>query len=124
MRISDWSSDVCSSDLHTVVAATRCGYQRGDTELRETYRSRLRGTTHDSSCPRTSRRPLRIGGILKRAAIVRSALGQANLDCGAGLTTSGHRKRQRLNSSNQCATPQPSSACNKKLQHILLHIQT
>src|SRR3546814_13586560 len=111
MRISYWSSDVCSSDLypspeqhrgqadladlppehraddicrrllraahqgapgeihrgqyrrqstpkgrdcmrHTVVAATRCGYQRGDTELRETYRSEKRrvGKECDSPC--------------------------------------------------------------------------
>src|SRR3546814_1099899 len=45
MRISDWSSDVCSSDLHARDRAARCARES---------RTRLAGTT-GSGCSRSTR---------------------------------------------------------------------
>src|SRR3546814_8310419 len=124
MRISDWSSDVCSSDLTPragrleVPAAGRRGgvaYVLQATHVNEHLPLTVRETVTMGRYAHTG--PLRRLGADDRAVVERSmdALGISDL---AALPlhelSSGQRQRDRkstpLNSSHYCASRIPSSA--------------
>src|SRR3546814_5235258 len=95
MRISDWSSDVCSSDLHT-------RSQLAKMLIRQVF-------THQSSGLRRidrQERTLVFVHVWMLRFVHRVAIPPA--------ARSRDRKSTRLNSSHSCATRMPSSACKKK----------
>src|SRR3546814_8352184 len=105
MRISDWSSDVCSSDLRlgTEQYRTRpAPALRDNAGVRALHRRSLRERSlrhrrlHPGGRRRGRRSLLRGGG----AAIL--------------LAARKDRKSTRLNSSHSCASRMPSSACKTK----------
>src|SRR3546814_11515450 len=49
MRISDWSSDVCSSDL-VVISTTKAGASPFSVALKSGGKSRVRGTRDSQAC--------------------------------------------------------------------------
>src|SRR3546814_6992869 len=129
MRISDWSSDVCSSDLsgHTCAVLEQLLEEAaGATEVLDAVIAqsesqagslwRLRenisegqkrsgvSIKHDISVPISN-----IDSFLARAgsALTKSYPGIRLVD----------RKSTRLNSSHSCASRMPSSACKKKRQN-------
>src|SRR3546814_7461457 len=108
MRISDWSSDVCSSDLRFAdrVVITRTAvvaFIGGPGALAAA-----------------------IGAAqLARAAVVPIVASIWLLAAGfSSATMFLHRKSTRLNSSHQCATRLPASACNTQEKHIALYAVT
>src|SRR3546814_5386133 len=110
MRISDWSSDVCSSDLKSVAAvvtrsqqiAVPCGASQifgKIAAIRRPARMPVQKIVH--LCPPLARDD-RADSIEKFAA---------------GHNQIGDRKSTRLNSSHSCAPRMPASACKKKQIH-------
>src|SRR3546814_1348253 len=105
MLISDWSSDVCSSDLHRFVdlVVHRRGGRAGAARIFEAVRHRVIGPAHD---------------IERRLEILLGLAGEANdevarnRDVGACFANAfdEDRKSTRLNSSHYCASRMPSSA--------------
>src|SRR3546814_16536584 len=62
MRISDWSSDVCSSDLeHRQRVADRPYQDAGDPEPQTEPQRRRQGAVHDGDGPRRAGEPDRLG---------------------------------------------------------------
>src|SRR3546814_6840663 len=109
MRISDWSSDVCSSDL--LEAETREDRQAGaaldvqheglgkilDADRRAALVAFLAGIAHVTSyLQHRGDEKLGVGGV----RIVQHLVGEPALD----------RKSTRLNSSHSCASRMPTSA--------------
>src|SRR3546814_1291314 len=108
MRISDWSSDVCSSDLHFLIRMADEGEQalRIDDFLGDSFGFEMAL----SYC--------------EIEAFTEHRLGQRafNVDAlGVGLhrvPVADDRKSTRLNSSHYCAARMPSSARKKKITTI------
>src|SRR3546814_6128678 len=120
MRISDWSSDVCSSDLQYVARLGQPEIDRGlgDSEL---PRDLLRGLSLDQEIETG---PLLVGearpafGVLKCVrprithvhTLVKIASGTSPGGDSRGRGRSLDRKSTRLNSSHSCAPRMTSSA--------------
>src|SRR3546814_8276288 len=117
MRISDWSSDVCSSDLHRFVAAgvdvaadglvDLDRLEHADAALESGAAARLAalGTPDDGADVEPEHRRDAVVGLDGFAAIVAKFAHKALRKDGAE-----DRKSTRLNSSHSCATRMPSSA--------------
>src|SRR3546814_1226022 len=120
MRISDWSSDVCSSDLSTTSSCERAA-ESGEALLGAA--AALQAVIDETIEPRHRARPAvvrldpRPAGVRQRPPrgtvvhqpeqLFRIVLGGAgNQDVLAGQD----RKSTRLNSSHECAYRMPSSA--------------
>src|SRR3546814_1037650 len=109
MRISDWSSDVCSSDLHDLRAPLRTieGFSR---LLSERYADKVDDTGRDYLArvrKAAGRMDDLIGALLKMSRVSRSPLTLEPLDLGqiahdvvAELRVAQDRKSTRLNSSH------------------------
>src|SRR3546814_8003440 len=117
MRISDWSSDVCSSDLPpkrgrgaaaaTPDATASCIHQPAAVEPQHAAAARgevfVVGHQHQGGAGIGVHREQQLDHRL----------------AGVGVEVAGDRKSTRLNSSHYCAARMPSSACKKKTQYIL-----
>src|SRR3546814_9173668 len=127
MRISDWSSDVCSSDLRD------CGAAAGSQCRASSEAARRNGTSvcrcargHRGNGPADGAHHLHAGSseirISRRAGT--AWLDTATLDSGTGVDPSAQtdRKRTRLNSRHSCELRMLSPAWTKKLrrQHQLV----
>src|SRR3546814_6385741 len=97
MRISDWSSDVCSSDLHA-------GHHRGDGHVRGGDARTAEAVEGDAAGGDV------VAGVEGGHAPEVAALG-ADLHARAPHHVVEDRKSTRLNSSHYCATRMTSSAC-------------
>src|SRR3546814_17192797 len=79
MRISDWSSDVCSSDLH---AATECSQGRAtgafSPQLIAIRRSAAAGSLHGDRL-QTAQRPRPVGRQPRRGRVDRNVLSQPRM---------------------------------------------
>src|SRR3546814_7792290 len=100
MRISDWSSDVCSSDLTTQPACKSCEQTQANLLHHPESIDPL-----DSSKQSTSQRSTKQSRVKTPAALQED------------------RKSTRLNSSHSCAFRMPSSARTSKL-HTLIRISS
>src|SRR3546814_7725772 len=118
MRISDWSSDVCSSDLVAALAAGE-GVQLVDhhalqaaEHLRRVVVAQQQGEGFRRGHQDARRRPpLALALRLRRVAGARLAGdGQAHLLDRLGEVAMEARKSTRLNSSLYCASRMPSSS--------------
>src|SRR3546814_2220559 len=105
MRISDWSSDVCSSDL-----LTSCVFHVAARSI-ATQALSIFGDHSDVMAARGT------GFALLGAASVQEAHDLALVAQSATLEARVDRKSTRLNSSHYCATRMPSFACKKKNNH-------
>src|SRR3546814_8128885 len=114
MRISDWSSDVCSSDLLALAQVDRDGLARTDLPLFEDLA--LVDADH-AGLGAANEQPVPRERVAQRAQPV--AVHAGHDPAPAEAAHRGRpvprldRKRQRLNSSTQCASPLPSSARKK-----------
>src|SRR3546814_7395469 len=119
MRISDWSSDVCSSDLDKV-AADLSSYGFAVTDITRINRQEFDVVTvlgdviHNFQCKNNW---IDLGKLESDRRLL--ARYNRRLD---RYYRNADRKSTRLNSSHSCAARMPSAACNKKLQHILTGI--
>src|SRR3546814_10241479 len=81
MRISDWSSDVCSSDLHVrgfvMVTAGALAERPGDEEQEHRY--------HDDQAPAIGEMP---DFVIGHRAAPEAASGACACSCGAAFSTS------------------------------------
>src|SRR3546814_1878069 len=102
MRISDWSSDVCSSDLVQVPSGSR-RQKAGATD-----------ETADRHCRLSLRTAAPVASDACRGDCDPSAHGRAGTFCAGTSRFERDRKSTRLNSSHSCATSKPSSASQKK----------
>src|SRR3546814_6252166 len=106
MRISDWSSDVCSSDLPLLKLSTSLPNARLALFSGDAWRiggEVFANVLHlDDACIRD-----RLVRTVEPPALHRAA----GVACGIEPVD---RKSTRLNSSHQCATRMPSSALKKK----------
>src|SRR3546814_7651087 len=116
MRISDWSSDVCSSDLLLPLAAVAFAAQRLAAILgRPAFSHQVEPAAH----PRVAHHDFRQAedqrddGDEQKAENERPQLDQER-GIQHRIITSGDRKSPRLNSSHYCAHRMPSSASKKK----------
>src|SRR3546814_945313 len=64
MRISDWSSDVCSSDLLCAIAGQAVAAERGGFSGRNLGRRNGRSAKHDAHASRECKSPFQIHPIL------------------------------------------------------------
>src|SRR3546814_8040750 len=111
MRISDWSSDVCSSDLHPVRHLDRDA--RGAVEDAALVVHADPAPEHEAFAEVVRRPPL------AHALGEPVGAGQSGV-VGAGLRhrlPQVDRKRTRLNSSHTCAYRMPSSSCKKNYKN-------
>src|SRR3546814_5734853 len=138
MRISDWSSDVCSSDLRKARSATRNGTNAGiwrpsplgapdfsrnasreymdivavdigGTNARFAIASVEAGRVLKLGPPLTLKTNAHVG--LEAAWAVFAASTEQPLPRKAAIAVAADRKSTRLNSSHSCALRMPSSAC-------------
>src|SRR3546814_10461959 len=107
MRISDWSSDVCSSDLQDLPA-------RDQARLQVLFAEYLQRLTFTIDIPESL-------ASRARFELARNEPAAAEQDLLAALRLAPKlegalldRKSTRLNSSHSCASRMPSSACKKK----------
>src|SRR3546814_4593973 len=126
MRMSDWSSDVCSSDLGDVepvhFLAGRAGLDRHQRlsqhlgcvllhlvdRLRQAHAALgVRGRTDELALAATTCMDLRLDDIKRHGEFFGSG---SRLFSGEGGID---RKSTRLNSSHSCASRMPSSACKQ-----------
>src|SRR3546814_19151787 len=113
MRISDWSSDVCSSDLGSSPAAIRAGVSRNrrgrsmrsDRHFRISTRSRFRASariTAESSgsgpAKERSARPSGAAVFRARQSVVEGKSGDVRVDFGGWLYIK--KKKQNIQISN------------------------
>src|SRR3546814_1422694 len=115
MRISDWSSDVCSSDLHDLLSRLerRVAFEQRQPALglaeemraRDDLLARVAALLHAVGVQAFERELLRRPFLDLRLRKSRQAMGKVERRDG---------KSTRLNSSHYCASRMPSSACNKK----------
>src|SRR3546814_6128271 len=122
MRISDWSSDVCSSDLPTILSLERVreianGAGAALTEKYQHIQWSVDGLTHARKARTVADRLRKMPGIVEAEA---SAVGAISVEFSRSeLTEAEIRKAlaqkigraQSLNSSHYCATRMPSSPC-------------
>src|SRR3546814_8313497 len=120
MRISDWSSDVCSSDLSAVQAAfVRAGGMGllmprlaviGDADLDESVALALDPIDESEAIPPAIdalKRRLMLAGLIEKHNVPGE---QAIMGAAAFQLAEGDRKSTRLNFSHQCATRMPDCA--------------
>src|SRR3546814_2755712 len=141
MRISDWSSDVCSSDLLGLVAALRRLTNEVATRNALTVDLALNGLDEDARlAPELETVVYRVVQEALTNVIRHAAASSASVviacdtgwlravveDDGQGFDPDvalggslglADRKSTRLNFSHQCASRMPSSACKKKNTH-------
>src|SRR3546814_8352460 len=122
MRISDWSSDVCSSDLH--IGRTRPDRARADHRPAAAHLLGIsdRGVRHRLLVMRAPGRQPVARGMERLAqpgdvAVAEDRPGPCEKGC-LPLAVIDRLRRQdrkstRPNSSHQCETRMPSSACKK-----------
>src|SRR3546814_4634559 len=115
MRISDWSSDVCSSDLGEEGLAGAALVVVDDGEVLLERALELPGRRHQRRCrPAVDEKDDGVVAVL--AADVDPLVDAADprlagfLDAGRGADALQDRKSTRLNSSHYCASRMPSSA--------------
>src|SRR3546814_6789141 len=124
MRISDWSSDVCSSDLGGVLRGTTCVVTQPAAV--SSYSCPPGFSLQGTTCTPTTTEPAVITGsscpadyILEGDGCVRTIQQSAtpNYTCTTGYVLDGttcrsksDRKSTRLNSSPECASRMPYSA--------------
>src|SRR3546814_6633720 len=113
MRISDWSSDVCSSDLY---GGGRPVAGKGLCPAKRRVIARLRQSFLEAASLH-QRRALR-EAVGEKLPVVRHVQRMAGLGHGQE-----DRKSTRLNSSHSCASRMPSYACKNKTQQHTNHIQ-
>src|SRR3546814_5377778 len=105
MRISDWSSDVCSSDLHAAL-----GFLALDTPRRGSL-DRLRLESVEHAPPRlTLTRGLRLLIAAADRPWILTHFARISTARRKDLDPLPARKSTRLNSSSSCSSPMPSSA--------------
>src|SRR3546814_2147044 len=117
MRISDWSSDVCSSDLERNGVATRF----------ETSSARAQMATVEALVPELTQRLNTLMNALALLLAEEPRAHDAQL-----LQAMPDRKSTRLTSSHYCPTRMPYSDCKKKLtltpitrsHHLIQHLTT
>src|SRR3546814_9369306 len=102
MRISDWSSDVCSSDLPHA-----CANQAAVVVLRDRLGEQDTGCASFFDFDRYRQFIIQQGG-----------LEEVDVHVAHHESQPGDRKSTRLNSSHQCASRMPSSACKKKHKQL------
>src|SRR3546814_4598599 len=116
MRISDWSSDVCSSDLEDLSAHQCSAYAYGDVPARWTIDGRERvaaGAFRSDSSEAVHRAALSgLGIALLPAVRVRDDIAAGRL----APVLPEDRKSTRLKSRPSCAPRLPSFACKKKIK--------
>src|SRR3546814_4041559 len=110
MRISDWSSDVCSSDLTAGVVDRRGSTDQIDLRIARA----LRGTTIDprdldrrllrKDCRIVGLRTRHPGTLVERLRRRQADIWRQHLERPVATTGKRDRKRTRLNSSYSCAT--------------------
>src|SRR3546814_2525407 len=123
MRISDWSSDVCSSDLFGRGLAR----QHVDGNLLADAIDRAIGEAADRGAVggdvgRDEEDLVLLDPIVSSAGEHRARRGATGVECEAVVADHRHaarggevdRKSTRLTSSHYCAARMPSSACTKK----------
>src|SRR3546814_8247240 len=99
MRISDWSSDVCSSDLRPVlVIEPRKGVDISDAALLDALRGRVAKWWLPDAIVRVAAMPLAITGKIDKARLRAGLADPAPARATAGGR--GDRKSTRLNSSH------------------------
>src|SRR3546814_5432302 len=100
MRISDWSSDVCSSDLQQVCDALIPAMRAGS-------RIVIHATVHPQLCVSLAAQAAR-----RDIALIDAPVSGGGAGAAAGTLTVmvGDRKSTRLNSSHSCASRMPSPA--------------
>src|SRR3546814_9778147 len=115
MRISDWSSDVCSSDLARLLL--RPLPQQGCCVTALT--SSIPAFDHDELIQSHPVATLLIdrGGVVLLVNAAAEQLCNLSRSALVGRVVSEDRKSKRLNSSHQCAPHMPSSACKKNHIH-------
>src|SRR3546814_5091482 len=120
MRISDWSSDVCSSDLSIALVAlaqVRVSVARVADYLQS---NRTTATPNQHSVPPANQVRGRACGRFRCPVVACALCGKFRLvrpsgpQAGDRVLYCLERKRTRLNSSNKCATRMPSPATKKK----------
>src|SRR3546814_4535509 len=100
MRISDWSSDVCSSDLHGAAADAAClPVATGGLPARFRRRAAVAATPHAARRPRCGGAAVR-GALLRRRGRGRAAAGALR---GAAPVAAGllHRRPQPIERSEE-----------------------
>src|SRR3546814_5677212 len=117
MRISDWSSDVCSSDLAFVAALGGAA----NLVSVEACTTRLRLIVADQSAvDDAALSALGARGIIlpseNAAQVVLGPVADLVAEEVRGALA-GDRKRTRLNSSHSCASCMPSTACKQRRHH-------
>src|SRR3546814_8555296 len=113
LRISDWSSDVCSSDLATVTRS-RPAISRRLSSFRQNSRFRQAGSFSPMHCAspdfEKASHLMPIKNIQPQASTESlAAPGGYPLTLSSKITD---RKRTRLNSRHECGARMPSSFCN------------
>src|SRR3546814_9342643 len=123
MRISDWSSDVCSSDLDPALAETAVVLPApvANADWAQSGGNAAKSMGHLAlAASRSQIWSARIAGSTKT-----QRLGAAPVvaDNRLVVVDTEDRKSTRLNSSHYCAARMPSSACNKnnKIIHNQKH---
>src|SRR3546814_1715443 len=118
MRISDWSSDVCSSDLVEGRQVDVVGRQRVEQELRQ--RRGLLQARVQARCAFAAHQGVRVLALgqeqEERLAAATRAMESVlpRMRESTDSIARVDRKSTRLNSSHQCASRMPSSAGKKK----------
>src|SRR3546814_1351628 len=116
MRISDWSSDVCSSDLPAGLGGRHLGERQVDRA-----RVAIGNAVEDREIALLDLAPLELPGeaavrlrIAREQQTARGVTVEPMYGKRPAPDTETERKRTRLNSSHSCAARMPSSACKKK----------
>src|SRR3546814_4608250 len=108
MRISDWSSDVCSSDLGIITARQ---YILPPSAVVEIPAHRVRHTFFEGQRWFPAQLFLNLGRINGIAMVMARAVSHKGDLFSIGFSVgAGDRKSTRLNSSHSCASRMPSSA--------------
>src|SRR3546814_2116158 len=116
MRISDWSSDVCSSDLFETAVAWKAAIERdtGPAALalsRQNLDAQPRSEQQQADAERGGYVLWEPKSAPEAVIIATGSEVQLAVKAAAQLADKGRgRKRTRLNSSHQCASRMPSSA--------------
>src|SRR3546814_6046173 len=114
MRISDWSSDVCSSDLLVSQALALAGQEESPLDV-AAGNDALGGGGRAYDDNLGSILDLLIAqGVIPPTALQFGLIDLEDDPVGFNDEADGDRTGKRLNSSHLCAPRMPSSACKKK----------